>query len=219
MSWTPVSRLAVGVVAVVTVAGCTTGRGVPTSVTSGPPSTVAEATSTTGASSGGTLPEGVVVPKVPQMEPIGGYGDFSGVSYVAVDWFEVTALEVQCANDQGVPVHVIPPGDGIGYGDVASGQQTMAAAVIEACRAGLRLPPYEPPTRDQLTRLYYDLVDTRACLEGEGYTIAEPPTLDTFIDSYTTGDAWSPYLSLPDTLTAGEWGHVERVCPQPRMRP
>lgn len=43
------------------------------------------------------------------MEPITGYGDFSGVEHWHVDWYEVTTLEIQCLRDQGFAVEVIPP--------------------------------------------------------------------------------------------------------------
>jgi hypothetical protein len=47
---------------------------------------------------------------IPQaIEPITGYGDFSGQEYFYVDWFLVTRLTVQCLQDHGFPVTLVPP--------------------------------------------------------------------------------------------------------------
>jgi hypothetical protein len=79
-------------------------------------------------------------PTEPTVEPILGYGDFSNIAYEDIDWFEVTALTVQCVNDQGYGVTVIPPGDGINKGDVPDEQNRDMQFAMAACRAGLNIP-------------------------------------------------------------------------------
>ena len=82
-------------------------------------------------------------PTQPTVEPILGYGDFSDIPYGDIDRFEVTLLIVDCMNDQGFAVYLIPPGDGISFANVPEDQNRAAQFAEAGCRAGLRLP--EPP--------------------------------------------------------------------------
>ncbi len=120
--------------------------------------------------------------------PITGYGDFSDVDYFLIDWVEVTQRVVQCANDQGFPVEVIPPGDGISFQSVPRQQNQAAAAAVEACEAGLNLPPPEPMSEEMIGAFFLLLLDVEQCLEEEfGYDIPDAPSLDTFVESWATG--------------------------------
>jgi hypothetical protein len=150
----------------------------------------------------------------PEVVPITGYGDFSDVDYFLIDWVEVNQLVVQCANDQGFPVEVIPPGDGISFQSVPRQQNQAAAAAVEACEAGLNLPPPEPMSEEMIGAFFLLLLDVERCLEEEfGYDIPDAPSLDTFVESWATGP-WHPYLYL-DPFSPSRLAEVEEVCPQP----
>lgn len=83
------------------------------------------------------------LPTAPDLEPITGYGDFSDEAYADIDWIEVTALEVQCANDNGADLQIIPPGDGIsGFNNKGGHLSQVFEAILDACRAGLTIPPH-----------------------------------------------------------------------------
>ena len=70
-------------------------------------------------------------------------------------------------------------------------------------------------TQEQVTEFFHQQLGTNACLEAEGYTIDDPPSLDTFSDSYMSGqDIWLAYGSLP-VLSQQEWYRIQEVCPQP----
>ena len=204
-----------GVVLLVMLTGCTPGDATPGTTMNVSVETTSTTTAVTEMASTSTSTTSAGV--------LNDYGDsgtpfadvFSGVSYYDVDWVEVTALEVQCANDQGYPVTVIPPGNGIGYNQVVLDQQLMAVGVVQACMAGLHIPPSEPMTQEQVTRFYYQQIDTKACLEAEGYTVDDPPSLDAFIDSYMGGqDIWTAYNSVP-RMSQAEWYRIQELCPQP----
>ncbi|MEX2652253.1 MAG: hypothetical protein WD473_07385 [Acidimicrobiia bacterium] len=111
-------------------------------------------------------------------------------------------------------MRVISPGDGLTYEEVPLDQHQTARAVVEACLAGLSLPDPVPPSREQMEEVYIALIDTKRCLEGEGYAIAPPPALETFIEGYIASGTWHPYNSLPD-LPQEEWERLNAVCPQP----
>jgi hypothetical protein len=47
-----------------------------------------------------------------------------------------------------------------------------------------------------------------------GYTISEPPTEETFADSYATGP-WSPFNEVADQATTQQaWNEANDKCPQ-----
>ena len=80
-----------------------------------------------------------------QVEPIRGYGDYSGYSYSAVPWEAVTAAEIACMQDQGWPVR--PDGDtGISFRDVPIEDNQAVQIDFARCMAGLNLPEYDGPT-------------------------------------------------------------------------
>ena len=146
----------------------------------------------------------------PAIEPITGYGDFSGQEYFYVDWFLVTRLTVQCLQDHGFPVTLVPPGDGISFLSVPHSQNQLAQQHLEACHAGLNLPEFEWPSPEQIEVMYRYYVALRECLIAEGYTVSEPPSLDQYIDSFTTGP-WSPYENVPGD---SGWDAIQMKCPQ-----
>jgi hypothetical protein len=147
------------------------------------------------------------------LQEITGYGDFSGVSFLEVDWEAVNLAQVACMNDQGWAVVLDGP-TAMEMPDVPSAQQSQMAHDFDACTAGLKIPDFEPPTEQAVAEFYEALLETKRCLEGLGYDIEEPPALDTFIDSYATGP-WHPYLSLPN-LTKAQLDDIDAQCPQPR---
>ncbi|GBE21821.1 hypothetical protein BMS3Bbin01_01173 [bacterium BMS3Bbin01] len=141
-------------------------------------------------------------------EPITGYGDFSGLDRFDVDTYEVTGLIVECVRDQGFAVTLDPDG-GIGYASVPPEQNQLADAAYYACKAGLHVPKPEPLTMEQLEKMYAYVVALVGCLESQGYSVADPPSLDAYIDS--RGD-WNPYTGLSVGLDV--WVPLNRACPQ-----
>lgn len=148
------------------------------------------------------------------IDPITGYGDFSKTEYVDVDWLTVVRLMVECGQDRGLAVEVIPPGDGWTMRGIPLEQRADAAAVMEACRAGLNLPPPAPLNESQIESQYARLLKVKECLESEGYDIEEPPSLETFKDEWLTGP-WHPFASIPDSVGQSEWDRLNVICPQP----
>lgn len=162
----------------------------PTSVT---PVTEAHPTSTSS-----TTPS----EEIEALAPITGYGDFSELDYNQVDWFLVTELMHQCIVDQGFPVRLIPPGDGLDFTPVPADQNRMASLTADACREGLNLPPERDATPDELRDRYRYWVDELIpCLEALGYTAPEPPSEDYFAENYYQ-DPYDPYGQVPWTEQA-----------------
>ena len=141
-------------------------------------------------------------------EPIEGYGDFSDVDRFDVDTYETTRLVVACVNDHGFAVTLDPDG-GVGFGSVASEQNQLAFAVVLACEHGLDIRGPAPLSTVQLEKMYAYMVALAGCLEAQGYSVADPPSLDAYMDSQGN---WNPY----DGLSVGldDWVALNRACPQ-----
>lgn len=121
-----------------------------------------------------------------------------------------------CMIDAGWPVTTTPDG-GIEFPDRPEDQNPVLEADWELCREKFPVDPKyrQPLTVDQLTFLYNWFVnESIPCLEGEGYTDFDPPSLDVFIDTYDT-EGWSPYRDLnTDQLPMGGWYSLTETCPQ-----
>jgi hypothetical protein len=140
---------------------------------------------------------------------ITGYGDFAGMDYLDVDSFHVNHLIVQCMQDHGFPVQLIPPGDGIDFAPVPLDQNLLAQRYYDACRAGLHLPPGRNATPEELREKYRIWVEqVIPCLEELGYTAPELPSEDYVAENYYV-DPYNPYGNVPmDKLN-----EVYAACP------
>lgn len=129
---------------------------------------------------------------------------------------EWTVVLAQCLTDHGWPVTTTPDG-GIKYPNVGNAQQSEMQADDELCGRMFPVDPKyrQPLTVEQLTFLYDWFVnESIPCLEAEGYTNFDPPSLDVFIDTYDT-EGWSPYRDLnTDQLGPGAWYALQEACPQ-----
>jgi hypothetical protein len=128
------------------------------------------------------------------------------------EWAEVRA---QCLLDQGFHADATPDG-GLIFRDYPEEQQKPLHEATYRCDVMYPVHPvYEQQLDDgQLTLLYdYYLDALRPCLEAEGFDIAEPPSLETFIDSYYRDGSWNPYSSVP-SLPLEEWYRLQEECPQ-----
>jgi hypothetical protein len=107
-------------------------------------------------------------------------------------------------------------GQGITNDTLPESQRSAFSGDLAECetRAGPQ-PGAEAVTPQRAGQIYDQLVVTRQCLEGLGYSISDPPSRNTFIDDYLGGRApWHPYLDLPE-LDAAALQTATTECPQP----
>lgn len=130
---------------------------------------------------------------------------------------QVEAL-LACIQDRGLAVTLdttLRNQPGIEYDnrvvDAAEYERTSEACKAELTEQGV-WPPAPVVDRAFLEGFYTDLVETKTCLEDEGYAISEPPSLDAFVES--EGRTWHPYGDLPP-LGPEELDRLLGVCPQP----
>lgn len=107
---------------------------------------------------------------------------------------------------------------GITIPDVSVDQRDEISASRARCHEQLGiddLPTAADLTDEQVIDQYEALVETKACLEGLGYDIPEPPSPEAFLDQWRSETGpWHPYESL-GLLGPTEFAAVEEACPQP----
>jgi hypothetical protein len=158
------------------------------------------------------------------MAPITGYGDFTGIRYRDIEWDFVTALTLECAQDQGMPLVYTSDGEGISFENVPLDQNATAGAVLEACRAGLNVADPEPLTIEDVEKLYDHLVAMVPCLESFGLTIPEPPSKDVFLDTYPNcvnciiyHEWWDPFANVYvgfGGMDRDRYDEIKQSCPR-----
>lgn len=117
-----------------------------------------------------------------------------------------------CFTEAGYPATV----DGSGVSVPSGSRDSAFMEVVQTCDATVGVVPYEPPTPSFLREHYAEQMATKRCLEGEGYDIAEPPSEDVFVETYTTSEPWLPYTSIVEIdVSDAEWDRLNEVCPQP----
>lgn len=162
-------------------------------------------------------PSGPAVLGVPpvwvELDPIEGYGDFSGTPELLIDYVLVTSLQAQCLNDNGYAVAVTPAGNGLDFENLPPDTNNEAMGVAMACLAGLHLPDPVPLTEEQI-RVFYDYyLELKDCLAGLGYGGPDPPAFEVFFDTFGDETMWMPFNALP-SISAERFDEVNQECPE-----
>lgn len=85
---------------------------------------------------------------------------------------------------------------------------------IAACEAELGPPPAPAPlTDDEIISLYEQSLTAADCLEGLGYTISEPPSVERYIEAYRLSMSGGPPPWNPHSEVRAE----VPSCPQPSL--
>lgn len=117
-----------------------------------------------------------------------------------------------CLAESGFAAEVTPDG-GIQM-RYPNDQEEAAAAAQQACLGSS--PEYDPslplPSEAELAALFSSLLETKACLEAQGFEVSDPPTADAFAEN---PGMWHPYLSIPEDLPIEAWHELNAKCPQP----
>lgn len=125
----------------------------------------------------------------------------------------------ECAREQGFGAQAMPDG-GVKYDTVPEDQILAFEEAIYRCEVAYPTHPrFFEPWSDERVRATYDYVvnELVACLEAEGYPVAEaPPSFDTYLADFRAEDrlAWNPYSTSVDAPSEAEWRRINEACPQ-----
>lgn len=98
-----------------------------------------------------------------------------------------------------------------------SGQEQAYVDDFVRCQEGTDGFPQEPvANRETAERVYVSQVDFRTCAVEKGYSLAEPPSLESYVDAFLAGRVnWDPQGELFETqqVTAFEIQSFHDICP------
>lgn len=108
--------------------------------------------------------------------------------------------------------------DSISVPSVTFEQRKAFKQAEAACSRSVGDLPTEPPhSAEELEKIYdYFVEELTPCLTKRGYQVEDPPSRDTFIESYydpTAEGVWIPYDHV-DPPSQEEWREIQLQCPQ-----
>lgn len=126
------------------------------------------------------------------------------------DWI---AGVVRCAHEKGWEGVEAMTG-GFSFDSVPRDQQLALKEDLGVCeKAAGPAPNDEPPSRAEVAVVYHRWIDAKSCLEGLGYEISDPPSLNVYIEDYLHSEngPWSPFVDLP---RSADLSQVKQTCPE-----
>lgn len=139
--------------------------------------------------------------------------DVEFVRFIRSD--EFGRIHSECIRGQGFQAEETFDG-GIAFGDVLQDQYVALLEAEYRCLAQYPVHPryHEPFDEGQIRILYdYDVTVLTPCLEAEGYFPGTPPSWETYLGTFGTGDHWMPYAAVQPDNDA-EWQEINQLCPQ-----
>ncbi|RLP80756.1 hypothetical protein D9V34_00625 [Mycetocola lacteus] len=122
----------------------------------------------------------------------------------------------RCLTDAGFTARAHPDG-GIRFDEIPDEQAQAQAVALYTCQATYPLDPRytQPLTGSQIAYLYdYYRDRLLPCLEGEGHTVSDLPSLTRFKESFDgTAPGYSPFESIARGSSAEEFQRVSGLCP------
>jgi hypothetical protein len=125
----------------------------------------------------------------------------------------------QCLIERGLDVNIMGA-DHLNYQNIPASQQEALSEALAECRA---LYPMDDKytgglNEEELTRLYTYYVEILVpCLQDEGYSGFNSPSLITYLETYGTEGGWHPYtdiIDIVDQRSPGAFASLNWVCPQ-----
>jgi hypothetical protein len=147
--------------------------------------------------------------------PAGGAGDAKAIG--ADENNAWVRKMVDCLKRDGFNAETTEGTQGIlGFQQVGGATEQVEAwsKGLTSCQGEVGDPPEIPHWTDaQLSNLYDFFVKQKECLESNGHSITDPPSRETWIDTYYSGDPWGPYADI-DRLSPTALAELEAACPQ-----
>lgn len=125
----------------------------------------------------------------------------------------------QCLRDRGWDAETFDSGGGqIGVQPASQLPQSQLEGWSHDMRGCMEksdpLPPVAAPDDEQVRAFYSFLVEQRRCLVDEGESIGEPPSEDTFVEAFASGEYWTPWSDVDTEQSPERIAELEQACPQ-----
>jgi hypothetical protein len=128
---------------------------------------------------------------------------------------------VRCLTGKGWNVVLSDQGGYLTPDGIPNEQADQYDADVKSCRAKFGYDKISAPniTRAQAQKLYGDLLNVATCVRGQGYTVPDPPSEQTFVDALVNYPIpiWHPYQVVQQQGGPGELKRIEKACPVPEI--
>lgn len=132
---------------------------------------------------------------------------------------EFSQVMMNCLIEAGITnVELTDDGEGFFMKPESLAEHEASTLARYVCTVKYPIEPrYSTPlNREQLENLYdYFVGPQKACLEGQGYQISQPPSKERFIENYYSGDGWDPFIEVVSHIGGGkEQAELANICPK-----
>lgn len=152
----------------------------------------------------------------------------TATTYESSQEFQAAALEhthrmIGCLADLGWSARVDHLGRGYEVMSVTAQNRESFIAAQKECEDRFGPGPAQAPLDSEQLELHYaDAIAVKHCLEQQGFSISEPPSLELFIADYESAMSggerwpWNPWSDI-DAVALGRsaFEELERQCVQP----
>lgn len=124
---------------------------------------------------------------------------------------ELAEVQANCMAEEGFP----PDQDGMFNAPPGQGDALFLA--LYRCTAMYPIAEeYTQPLSQEQIRIIYDyyVSDLVPCLRGEGLTVPDPPTWETFIATAGTEREYHPYSTLLGAMSSEALSALQDTCPE-----
>lgn len=120
-----------------------------------------------------------------------------------------------CLQDAGYTDANADDDGGIAYGTIPDGQESAQAITLYTCYAKYPIDAKytQPATESQIEYIYYYWQhDLTPCLEAEGLEVSDPPSWNSFQETFGTRAMWDPYEALANEQDASAVAAITKKC-------
>lgn len=134
---------------------------------------------------------------------------------------DYVANMVRCLTERGWNVVASDDGSYETPDGIPNEQLDQYKTDVTACRASFGYDKIAAPhvTREQAQKLYNDLLKVAQCVRGQGYTVPDPPSEQTFVEALVNYPipVWHPYQVVTEQGGPDALKNIEKTCPVPKI--
>ncbi|MFE6967128.1 hypothetical protein ACFVAJ_18590 [Agromyces sp. NPDC057679] len=146
-------------------------------------------------------------------QPGGTGGDHAGMAFTPAADDNRSEVMVGCLTELGWEGLVVGWDGGVDVSDIPAEQMEKFNEDNVTCADAY---PVIPLTDQEIRDLYAAEVENSECLVARGHQMPEPPTEQTFVDTYGTPKQWFAMIGAgPDTMDEEVYKETFIACPPP----
>lgn len=122
---------------------------------------------------------------------------------------------IRCMEDQGFEASLEWDGGISGPAKVSADESGQWGTAIQACAEESGYGNLQALTDEQVIELYAQEVAEYECLRDAGYSPAEPPSQQTYVDTFASADQYYAFQEALDPMGQKDAQEATALCPPP----